>query len=191
MSFIRAMELPDIAAVKRVFAILFGISAVAAAQTATINVQIAIVSTQQGQQAAARMKKEWGPQVVALEAKEAELKADREKLETESKQVHGWWLWRHAINSKEKARRGQELDARAKVLVKERERGREGVQVEQRRVVGQIGQRMIPIMQKYAKEHGYSVVLDSGQQEGPVIVALSDITSEIVKLYDQAYPGEP
>jgi outer membrane protein len=51
---------------------------------------------------------------------------------------------------------------------------------------------MLAIIEKYATQNGYALVLDvSNQQTSPVLWAASsvDITNDIVKLYDQANPG--
>ena len=53
-----------------------------------------------------------------------------------------------------------------------------------------IGRKMIDILDKYSKENGYSVVLDTSAQNTPVIYAANtvDVTQDIIKLYDQSYP---
>ena len=81
------------------------------------------------------------------------------------------------------------IDSKAQAVAREREDARAAVEVERRRVIGQIADHMIPILQSYAKDHGYSLVLDSGQQDGPIIVALNDITREIVSIFDRALPA--
>src|SRR5204862_1634685 len=43
---------------------------------------------------------------------------------------------------------------------------------------------------RYARENGYSVVLDSSAQSTPILYASTqiDVTQDIIRLYDQAYP---
>jgi hypothetical protein len=41
---------------------------------------------------------------------------------------------------------------------------------------------------KYAPSNGYGAVLDDSSQSTPVMYAATDITEQIVKLYDQTYP---
>jgi outer membrane protein len=47
------------------------------------------------------------------------------------------------------------------------------------------------VLEKYATANGYSLVLDVSNPQTPVLWASQtiDITTEIVKLYDQANPG--
>ncbi len=52
-----------------------------------------------------------------------------------------------------------------------------------------IGRKLLEVLDRYARENGYTVVLDSSAQGSPVVYgsAQSDITQEIVCLYDEAY----
>jgi outer membrane protein len=47
------------------------------------------------------------------------------------------------------------------------------------------------VLEKFATANGYALVLDVSNPQTPVLWAASaiDITSDIVKLYDQANPG--
>jgi outer membrane protein len=58
-------------------------------------------------------------------------------------------------------------------------------------VYNQLGDKMLQIIEQYAYQNGYAVVLDVSAQQTPVIWAAgsSNITADIVKLYDLAHPG--
>jgi len=60
----------------------------------------------------------------------------------------------------------------------------------QSEVVDTIGRKMLEVLDRYSRENGYTVVLDTSAQGSPVVYgsSQSDITNEIVRLYDQAYP---
>jgi hypothetical protein len=49
---------------------------------------------------------------------------------------------------------------------------------------------MIDVLDRYARENGYVVVLDTSAQNTPILFASTgvDVTQDIVRLYDQAYP---
>jgi outer membrane protein len=57
-------------------------------------------------------------------------------------------------------------------------------------IVDGIGRKMLEVLDRYARENGYTAVLDTSAQGSPVVYgsSQSDITQEIVRLYDQAYP---
>jgi outer membrane protein len=57
-------------------------------------------------------------------------------------------------------------------------------------IVDGIGRKMLEVLDRYSRENGYTVVLDTSAQGSPVVYgsSQSDITQDIVRLYDQAYP---
>lgn len=60
-------------------------------------------------------------------------------------------------------------------------------------VLNTVGNKMMPIIEKYAKEHGYTAVVDVsfGWPQQPVLYFNPGavITGDIVRLYDQAHPA--
>jgi outer membrane protein len=54
-----------------------------------------------------------------------------------------------------------------------------------------LGQRMMAVIEKYAKDNGYSMILDVSNPNTPVLYASSgiDITQDIVSLYDKTSTG--
>ncbi len=137
------------------------------------------------------MNAEWNPKLAALVKREAELKTELEKLEAESKVRHGLWPFRHAMSAKRKTARRAALDARAKALQRERDDDRASFVNDQIRIFNTLGGRMRSVVERYEKEKGYSVVLETGSPESNVIAGRHDITSEIIKLYDETYPVAP
>jgi outer membrane protein len=61
----------------------------------------------------------------------------------------------------------------------------------QGKLMQELGNKMLAIIEKYATQNGYALVLDVSNPQTPVLWAASgiDITNDIVKLYDQANPG--
>jgi len=57
-------------------------------------------------------------------------------------------------------------------------------------VVDRIGRKMMDVLDRYSRENGYVAVFDTSAQSSPILYASSniDVTQEIIKLYDQAYP---
>jgi outer membrane protein len=50
-----------------------------------------------------------------------------------------------------------------------------------------LGQRLIAVIEKYAKDNGYTMVVDVSNPNTPVLYAASstDITQDIISLYDK------
>lgn len=66
----------------------------------------------------------------------------------------------------------------------------EDVQSAQGEVMDRIGRKMVDVLDQYARENGYTMVLDSSAQNTPILYASTqvDVTQDIVRLYDKAYP---
>jgi outer membrane protein len=174
--------------------ILFAAASIAFAQgekTATINLQRAILSTREGQRAAARLEAQWAPEVAALAKRQADLKAESEKLETESKRHHGWWPFRRTMSRKQKAIEARKITEKVRTLQRNRDDDRAALENERKRILNDLGGKMHALLEDYARDHGYSAILAAGNPESPVVVTRNDITGEIVTLYDRIHPEEP
>jgi outer membrane protein len=66
----------------------------------------------------------------------------------------------------------------------------EDVNAAQADVVDRIGRKMMDVLDRYARENGFVAVFDSSAQNSPILYASNniDLTQEVIKLYDQAYP---
>ena len=64
---------------------------------------------------------------------------------------------------------------------------RKSCRAEQQRLLQSLGQRMMAVIEKYAKDNNYTLILDVSNPNTPVLYASSgiDITSDIVSLYDK------
>src|SRR3954454_19147535 len=58
-------------------------------------------------------------------------------------------------------------------------------------IMQELGTKVMAVIEKYATQNGFDLVLDVSNPQTPVLWAASaiDITADIVKLYDQANPG--
>jgi outer membrane protein len=160
-------------------------------KTATISLQMAIVSTGQGQTASALLTAQWAPELAALETKQVEIKAEQEKLERQSKRRRGWWPFRHAMSRKQQAIEVRKIQEKAKALQRERDDDRAAFENERKRIFNDLGSKMHALLEDYARDHGYSAVIEAGNPQSPVVVTRNDITEEIVTLYNQVYPAAP
>jgi outer membrane protein len=55
----------------------------------------------------------------------------------------------------------------------------------------ELGQRIVAVIDKYAKENGYTLIMDVSSQQTPVIFAANgiDVTQDIIALYDKNAPA--
>jgi outer membrane protein len=78
----------------------------------------------------------------------------------------------------------------ARQLQRKQDEYQEDVNAAQADVFDRIGRKMVDVLDRYARENGYMVILDSSAQNTPIMFASTniDVTQDIVRLYDQAYP---
>jgi outer membrane protein len=57
-------------------------------------------------------------------------------------------------------------------------------------ITERIGRKMVDVLDRYSRENGFVVVLDTSGQNSPILFASTqiDVTQDIIRLYDQAYP---
>ena len=168
-------------------ALVLGVAALAQAQgqvptkIAVINVQTAILSTKDGQKAATELQAQFNPRQQDLEKKQAELTALQDQLRKGSA----------TMSEDAKTKLMRDIDATTTRVNRDRQDAQSDLEEAQGKVMQELGGKMMAVMEKYAMQNGYAVVLDVSNPQTPVLWAASavDITNDIVKLYDQAYPG--
>jgi|ERR1019366_1228960 outer membrane protein len=147
---------------------------------ATIFAQNAIVSTQEGQKAAAALAARYDPKRRDFESKQAALQALRDRLKRGAA----------TMNAAAKAELNQTIDARYTELKRLGEDIQSQVDEEQGTLLQTLGDKLVRVIDQFALENGLAVVLDVSPQQSPVLWAAPsiDITSEMVRLYDKVHP---
>jgi outer membrane protein len=168
-------------------ALVLGVAALAQAQgqvptkIAIIHVQNAILSTKDGQKAAADLQALFSPRQQELEKKRAELTALQDQLRKGSA----------TMSEDAKTKLMRDIDATTTRVNRDTQDAQSDLDESQGKLMQELGGKMMAVMEKYATQNGFAVVLDVSNPQTPVLWAASavDITNDIVKLYDQAYPG--
>jgi Skp family chaperone for outer membrane proteins len=150
----------------------------AGAKVAAINMRAAIANTAEGKQAAAQL--------------ETQFLARRKEMEDLNKKINDLQqrlvVGATTLSDEEKQRLTLEGQRLARQLERRQNEFQEDLNDAQSDVISRIGRRMVEVLGKYAPSNGYGAVLDDSSQSTPVMYASTDITAEIVKLYDQTYP---
>lgn len=157
-------------------------------RVATVRVHAAILSTADGIAAAATLKEKWTPEQDELTAKDAELRAEREELTRENSRPLGRMPWTRKHRRSERKKLTLDVREKEQELHVRQEHDQEYFQREQQRIVTNLIDRMRAVLEAYAKENGYATILDSDDQRSTVVISRHDVTSEIIKRYDQLYP---
>ena len=144
-----------------------------------INIQGAIGATKDGQKASAELNAKFAPTQARLQKKQAEIEADKARLSQGS----------NAMSAEQKEKLMRDIDQKTKSLNRDAEDANAEADGETGKIMQELGGRIMAVLQKYAKEKGYAMILDVSSQQSPVLYAPDDITEEIVKLYDQNSPS--
>ena len=157
-------------------------SAPAAAKVGIVNIQSAIVTTNEGQRDFQALQKKFDPKRQELEALNKDVDELQKKFTAQGDK----------LNDEARGELLKEIDTKKKQLQRNYEDANTDIQAQQNEIANRIGQKLIEALDKYAKENGFTVVLDVSGQQSPVLWAASsvDITKPIVDAYN-AVSGVP
>jgi outer membrane protein len=144
---------------------------------AVIQIQAALAATKEGQKAAADLEVKLSPRKKDLDGKQAEIKDLQEKLQRGG----------NTLSDSAKEDLTRNIDAKTKSYNRELEDAQAELEQEQQKVVGALGQKMMAVIDKYAQQNGFAIVLDVSSQNTPVLYASNtvDITKDVIDLYDK------
>ena len=149
---------------------------------ATINVQDSVTRTQEGQKLLTDLQERYRPTSEKLE----KLGKDVETLRAQ--------LNKGANTMSEEARRNltRDIQQKERDLQRESEDAQTEFNREQQEVLNEIYGKVKGVIQKFARDQGYALVLDVSSPQTPVVDAFNelDITSQIIQLYDKQYPQQ-
>jgi outer membrane protein len=145
---------------------------------AIIYFQGAIVGTKDGQKAAAELDAKANPKRKELELKQNEINSLQDQFNK----------GQNTLSDAAKNELYKSIELKKKVLQRDFEDAQEDVKQEQDKLLQQLSQKVVAVVERYARDHGYSLVVDVSSPQSPVIYASTgiDITKEIIDLYDQS-----
>ncbi len=147
-----------------------------------MNVRQAIASTSEGKQAGAELQSQFAPRQNELEGLNKAINDLRQRMDAGGSK----------LSDEEKLRLQREGETRARQLQRKQDEYQEDVNAAQAEVFDRVGRKMIDVLDRYARENGYVAILDTSAQNTPILFASTniDVTQDIVKLYDAAYPAK-
>jgi outer membrane protein len=155
-------------------------AAAAPSKIAVINIRNAIVATAEGKLAQAQLQSQFAPKQNELQSLQKQIE-DLQRRLTEGART---------LSDDEKAKMQREGELLSRRLQRGNDDLNEELNAAQGEIVDGIGRKMLEVLDRYSRENGFTAVLDTSAQGSPVVYGSSnsDITQEIVRLYDQAYP---
>jgi len=148
-----------------------------ATKVGVISVQGAIVGTRDGQKASKELDAKFTPRKKEFDSRQSEIA-----------QLQDQYNKGGTVMSEDKRQQlARDIDEKKKRLQRDMQDAQDELQGEQQRLLQSLGQRMMAVIEKYAKDNGYTMILDVSSPNTPVLYASSaiDITQDIVSLYDK------
>lgn len=146
-----------------------------------INIQQAVASTHEGKKAIAELQTKFNPRKSALEKRQADIQGLQDQLKKGGATI--------AEAARERIVR--DIDVNSRSLNHDADDLNADVEQEQSKLMQDLGGKMMAIIDQYAAQNGYAVILDVSNQQHPVFWAdpSTIITGDLIKLYDQAHPA--
>src|SRR3981189_1804285 len=157
-----------------------GAAASAPSKIAVLNVRNAIVATAEGKQAQAQLQSQFAPKQNELQSTQKQIEDVQRRLSEGAR----------TLSDDEKAKLQRQGELLSRRLQRDNDGLTEELNAAQGEIIDGIGRKMLDVLDRYARENGYVAVLAPSPQGSPVIYGSSqaDITQDVVRLYDQAYP---
>jgi outer membrane protein len=145
----------------------------------TINIEQAVLGSNEGQRDFEALQKK-------LDPKQAELKSQNDELEALQKQLQ---TQGDKLNEEARASLVQQIETKKKAFDRSVQDAQEDAQNQQKEIFQRILQKMAPVIVKHAQESGYAMIVDTTNQwpQSPILWYdgnKSDITKAVVDLYN-------
>jgi len=156
-----------------------------------LNIQLAIVSTGEGKKVLSDLDKKYQPKRAELQKMQQDIQSLQDQIQRQE----------NATSDAAQQQLNRQLDEKKKIMTRTQEDAQSDFAADRSEAIGRISQKMGKIVQDFAEQNGYAVILDAvapvfsnsgqiGDTQIPVYYAGKDVdvTPQIVKLYDAANP---
>jgi outer membrane protein len=148
---------------------------------AIIHLQNAIIGTKDGQRAAKELETRFMPKRQEIERRQGEIQALQQQLRASS----------NTASEEQKNKLMRDIDVKQKALQRDGEDASAELDQEQQKLFQEIGGKVMAVIDKYASDNGFAVVIDVSAQSSPILYASTsvDITRQVVELFDKNSPA--
>ena len=145
---------------------------------AVIYLQGAIGNTKDGQKAVAELEAKTAPKKKEIDQKQSTIASLQDQLNKGA----------NTMSDTAKNELYKNIENKKKSLQRDIEDAQAELDQDQQKILQQIGAKMQAVIERYAHDHGYVLVVDVSNPQSPVFYASPsiDITKEIIELYDQS-----
>jgi outer membrane protein len=164
----------------RVFAQAGGAAAPAPTKIGVMDVRQAIVGSAEGKQASAELQSQFAPRNNELDTLRKQIEDLQNRLRTGDR----------TLSDDEKGRLQRQGETLSRIYQRRQTDLQEDLQSAENEVIDRIGRKMREIVDRHARENGFILIVDVSSAQSNIVYASNgiDITQDIIKLYDQAFP---
>ncbi|OLE86206.1 MAG: hypothetical protein AUG07_02945 [Acidobacteria bacterium 13_1_20CM_2_60_10] len=157
-----------------------GASPAVGAKVGVINVRQAIIATAEGKLASAELQSQFASRQTELQNLNKQIEDIRQRLQAGER----------VLSEDEKARLTSQGQRLATQLERKQNEYQEDVNAAQAEIIDRIGRKMMDVLDRYCRENAYIAVFNSSPENSPLLYSSPtiDVTQDIIRLYDQAYP---
>ncbi len=148
------------------------------AKVAVIAFQAAVAQTNEFQRDVADLQKKYDPTRTQLKSLSDQIDALTKQLQTNSA----------TLTDAERASRARTIDEKKKQLDRDSQDAQSDFQADMQQTINGVAQKVGVLMTDYAQKHGYTLVLDAGEQQTQTVlyaVPAMDITKAVIEAYNQ------
>lgn len=149
-----------------------------ATKVGVINIQQAMLATKDGQKAAQELSARFEPKRKEIEGKNAEIA----QLQDQFRKMQ------NTASEEQRSKLAREIDQKQKALQRDGEDAEAEFNQDRERTLGELGNRLMQVIDKFARENSYALILDVSGQQSPVLYMANniDVTAEVIKAFDAA-----
>jgi outer membrane protein len=146
------------------------------AKIAVIAFQVAVAQTNEGQRNFADVQKKFEPKQAQLKTLNDEIEGLKKQLQTQGDK----------LSPAEQAAKTKKIDEETKTLQRDAEDARNDYQTAIGDMYNSLASKVYEVVESYAKENGYTLVIDVSQQQSPVLYAAesTNITQAVIAGYN-------
>src|ERR1041385_115882 len=148
-----------------------------------VSIQDAIANTNEGKKELEALQQKFSPRQTALQSQNEELENMKKQLQAQGDK----------LSDEERATRVRTASEKQKTLQRSAEDFQNEVQQAEQEILNRLGKKMLDVLEKYAKDNGYAVVMDVSNPQTPILYAHpgTNITKNLIDAYNAESPVAP
>jgi len=146
-----------------------------------VSIQDAIANTNEGKKELDALQQKFSPRQAALQSQNDELENLKKQLQAQGDK----------LSEEERNNRMRSATEKQKTLQRNYEDFQNEVQQAEQEILNRLGKKMLDVLEKYAKDNGYAVVMDVSNPQTPVLYANpgTNITKPLIEAYNAQSPA--